>query len=246
MDKLLKLIPLMLLLFFAGCSSKNDDEEPEVLSTTLNMMNEANGKTLFEETQYYLDQFNIFVSESRDWCFVDAGSTSLSNTKWQADLTNILFGAVVQYKHCYHFFEADLLRRFPSGKTAVLAGSVSYKLWVDEPITEGNTTKGAVVKFVKTIVSTNALPAKGSMIGEMNNEVGNKIVCSVPEGAECTFGYYPPASKSDFNVQVNGGKLTIELKSWEDFFEGGDYIDYEIYLRHGNLWTPVFFRVHRR
>ena len=94
-------------------------------------------------------------------------------------------------------------------------------------------------------MSTNALPAKGSVIGEMNNEVGNKIVCSVPEGAECTFGYYPPASKSDFNVQVNGGKLTIELKSWEDFFEGGDYIDYEIYLRHGNLWTPVFFRVHR-
>ena len=148
MDKLLKLMPLMLLLFLAGCSSKNDDEEPEVHSTTLNMMNEANGKTFFEETQYYLDQFNIFVSESRDWCFVDAGSTSLSNTKWQADLTNILFGAVVQYKHCYHFFEADLLRRFPSGKTAVLAGSVSYKLWVDEPITEGNTTKGAVVKFV--------------------------------------------------------------------------------------------------
>ena len=63
MDKLLKLMPLMLLLFLAGCSSKNDDEESEVFSTTLNMMNEANGKTHFEGTQYYIDKSNKFVSE---------------------------------------------------------------------------------------------------------------------------------------------------------------------------------------
>jgi hypothetical protein len=81
------------------------------------------------------------------------------------------------------------------------------------------------------------------VIGEMNNEVGKKIVCSVPEGAECTLGYYPTDRRSDFNVQVNGGKLTIELKSLEDDFEGGSYIDYEIYIRHGTLWTAVYFRV---
>ena len=245
MDKLLKLMPLMLLLFLAGCSSKNEDEESEVFSTTLNMMNEANGKTLFEGTQYYIDKSNNFVSESRDWCLVDAGSTSLSNKKWQADPANRVFAAAVQYKHCYHFFETARLRFFPSGKCAVLVGSVFYKLWVDDPITEGNTTKGAVVKFVKTIVSTNALPAKESVIGEMHNGVGNKIEYSVPEGAECTFGYYPTDRRSDFNIQVNGGKLTIELKSWKDDFEGTSYIDYEIYIRHGTLWTPVFFRVKR-
>ena len=85
-----------------------------------------------------------------------------------------MFATAVQYKHCYHFFEAARLRFFPSRKCSVLVGSVFYKLWVDEPITEGNTTKDAVVKFVKNIASTNALPAKESVIGEMHNGVGNK------------------------------------------------------------------------
>lgn len=246
MEKTMNLLPLMLLLLFASCSNKCDDEEPEVFSTTLNMMNEANGKTYFEGTQYYIDKANNFVSGSRDWCIVDAGNTSLSNTKWQADPANRVFSAAVQYKHCYHFFETDRLRFFPSGKCAVLQGSVFYKLWVDEPITADGVTKGAVVKFVKTVASSNAIPAKGSMIGEMNYyNQGDKIVFSVPEGVECTRGYYPTDSKSEFNIEVNGGKLTIELKSWKDDFEREDYIDYEIYIRYGTLWTPVFFRVKR-
>ena len=241
MDKLLKLMPLMLLLFLAGCSSKNDDEESEVFSTTLNMMNEDNGKTLFEDTGYYIDNVGNFTSEYGYWCIVDAGNTSLSNTKWQADLENRVRTAAVQYNHSYHFFRNADLIEFPSGTFAVPLETDFYKLRVEEPIKENGVTKGAVVKFVKSKVSSRTLPAKGSVIGSMVNAADSKIEIPVPKGAEYCEGEKIKSIGNIFDIQINDGKLIIKPNYWSDGSSRRE--EFDLYIRQGSICTKVLFYV---
>ena len=241
MDKLLKLMPLMLLLFLAGCSSKNDDEESEVFSTTLNMMNEDNGKTIFERTGYYIDNAGNFTSEYGYWCIVDAGNTSLSNTKWQADLENRVRTAAVQYNHSYHFFRNADLIEFPSGTFAVPLETDFYKLRVEEPIKENGVTKGAVVKFVKSKVSSRTLPAKGSVIGSMVNAADSKIEIPVPKGAEYCEGEKIKSIGNIFDNQINDGKLIIKPNYWSDGSSRRE--EFDLYIRQGSICTKVLFYV---
>ena len=116
-----------------------------------------------------------------------------------------------------------------------------YKLRVEEPIKENGVTKGAVVKFVKSKVSSRTLPAKGSVIGSMVNAADSKIEIPVPKGAEYCEGEKIKSIGNIFDIQINDGKLIIKPNYWSDGSSRRE--EFDLYIRQGSICTKVLFYV---
>lgn len=235
-----KIVSLIVILCLTGCGG-NDVKDDETLGfTTINMMNELNGKTYLDNTGIYINKTNNFTSQS--WYIVDVDSrVKVIKKDTQYDLGNLTYLAAVQYKHWFEAYNPYDIIKFPSGKNAICCGAIFYKFYPVSSIQEDGIIKGAVVKYSKLTANSEILPPKETSIGKMTKPYDN-IEYKIPENTEFLASDYLKAELKYFDIQLKDGKLKIRLKKYVDKQEG-PYGDYIIYLRYGTIYTSLVFHV---
>ncbi len=229
MYKYLKYSYILFLLCLVSCSSDDTDEFQDAV--TLNVMNEVNGKTIIGNSDVFLNKNNNFQSES--WYIAPAGTL---DKEIQPDLVSLIREAAAEPNHLYCLYDPESLMTFPSGKQAIFVGSAYYKLLVESNISSNESIQGAKVKYKSMIVSDNKLPAKNTMIGSMLN-VGDEISYNVGNATE--YAYY---HSKYFYISLSNGVLKIIQKDPINKING-PYGDYDIFIRSGNVFTSLVFKV---
>lgn len=222
---------------FVNCSD-DDFKDPDD-TITLNMLNEANGKTLLGVSDVYINNSNNFKTYS---CYLaDVGEIGGLGANVPLQLNKLSQEVAVVPGHLYQIYDEDVFHDFPSGNRAVLLSTGYYKMYVVSPITNDNGTTGATVKYALTYPEAGELPPYEKLIGNINY-VGDSIEYTLPKDAEYVFNDYLDGEKDAFDIQLTDGKLTITLlKSIDKTY--GPYGTYGMYIRSGSVFTFIEFNV---
>lgn len=234
MYKYSKYIFILFLLCVVSCSSDDTDEFQDAV--TLNVMNEVNGKTIIGNSDVFLNKNNNFQSES--WYIAPAGTL---DKETQPDLISLIREAAAEQNHLYCLYNSGSFITFPSGEKAIYLGSEYYKLVVESNISSNELIQGIKVKYKSIIVSSNKLPAKDTMIGNMS-DAGDKISYNVGNVIEYALGEALSYNRDCFEIGLDSGVLTIIQKKPIDKIHG-PYGNYKIFIRSGNVFTSLVFKV---
>lgn len=224
---------LLVVTAFSVLSCSDDDNMHDVPDPTmLNMLNEANGRTILGNSDVYINKANNFKTNS---CLI----ATLGETKGiGADVSPRVGDGLVQEtavlpNHLYQVFDRETLRDFPSGKRAVMLGPSYYQVYIKSVITKEDETIGALVQFAPLYPDPQGLPEYGSTIGEVRSG-GDVVEKQFPSDAEF---YYPDVD--GIEVTTAGGKLTVTVYYWDR----NDQDNYPIYIRRGNVYTQVLVKM---
>lgn len=234
MKKNLLLRLLFVVMLFSVISCSDDDDSVDLQNiTTLNMLNEDNGRTRLGNSDIYITDENNFSTSS---CLLVelGGASGIGKVVPPKVGDGLVRKAAVLPGYLYQAFDEETIKEFPSGTVAVIVGANYYQFYVESAIMKdvSNTgtavNVGAVVKYASVYPDPQDLPEYGSVIGEVNNDNAGVVVQfagDVEYAYQDTYG---------FNVTVDGGKLTAT------YIEG--FGDYPIYIRKGNVYTKVLIR----
>lgn len=221
--------------FITSCDKEEHIEDPAD-TVTLNMRNEANGKTMLGTSGVYINDANNFDSDRRS-LIADCGSAAGIGVGVEPMLNNLVYEVAATPGHIYQVFDNDAIKKFPSGMRATQIGATYYKVYVVSPITADNKTTGAILKYVSEYPEDAKLPQRGDHIGEMNYHDGT-VEMNFPEGAEYEFN----GKKSYFEFVTKDGKLVVKLLKEPNSFDG-PYGQYVVYIRLGTVYSYVVFEV---
>lgn len=235
-----QLFRLMLVVMLFSVVSCSDDDDSRNLTdiTTLNMLNEQNGRTTLGNSDVYINKANNFRTNS---CVIaELGkSKDIGSAVTPKVGEGLAREVAVVSSHLYQAFDEDAVRSFPSGEWAVAVGAIYYQFYVESLITEGEGTVGATVKFAPVTPPSNELPDYGHLFGEVNWS-GDEASIQLPNDAE--FFYYSDISEA-FDVTTDRGKLTMKLiqaPSYNNYISKGDY---NIFVRRGKVYTKIVVRI---
>lgn len=220
------------LVFMASCD-KDDVSDPSD-AVTLNMLNEANGKTLLGGSGVYINKANNFFSPSESSLIADLGSSKGIGQNFAPQLTNLVLETAVTPGHSYQIFDNESLAEFPSGTIAIRLNDTYYRVYAVSNLTASGNITGAVVKYVAVNAEGKGLPAYEQELGTLHN-LGESVEVAIPKGAE----YYCESSRKPYELSVINGKLVFKLVSGWDESNGS----YRIYIRSGSVYTVVIVRV---
>lgn len=235
-------LPLLLAAFVGGALSCSDDDkvpgDPEG-AVTVNMMDEANGKTLLDDSGIYIDRAQNFVTG--DDCVLFAlgkvGGLGAVAPKSLETSTTI---AAVESGHGYVAVRPGTLRSFPSGKMAMPIGrqDVNYlKIYVVSPLTAEGKTVGAAVRYAAAVPESYKLPEYGSTVLRIDDSnydhLGQEVALPLPAG-DVEYVFYN--GNYAIECEQRGGKLIFRLEDWFDN-------QFELYLRSRESYTRVYVDV---
>lgn len=138
MNQLFRLMLVVILFSVVSCS---DDDNSQNLTdiTTLNMLNEQNGRTTLGNSDVYINKANNFRTNS---CVIaELGkSKDIGSAVTPKVGEGLAREVAVVSNHLYQAFDEDAVRSFPSGEWAAAVGAVYYQFYVESFITEGEAT----------------------------------------------------------------------------------------------------------
>ena len=216
---------------FTSCDDDDEPGDPQG-STTLNMLNEDNGKTALGNSDVYIDRAYNFYGYS---CQIGSvgRKAGLGSIPSSVELSGLNTKVAVEPGCGYQMFRNAAIRQFPSGKNALNITADYYNVYVVSQIKKEEDVTGSVVKFALMDVSDDGLPEYNSSIGELRS-IGSEIVVDLPSAdfeIETDEGY----NLIDF--QKNGKQLIVKLQEFR-------YRDnFGIYIRMNNKYTYVYGQV---
>lgn len=116
---------------FGACSKDDGAKGDPAGSTSLNMMNESNGRTLLGSSDVYVDDAGNFVCSSSVIAYVGRVG-GLNGVAMRFD--NLVRSAAVDVGGGYLVYDGESLHEFPSGHVALAAGATFYRMRVESEI----------------------------------------------------------------------------------------------------------------
>ena len=228
-------------LTFTAVSCSDDDKTPSDPEGTvaLNMLNESNGKTQLDDSGIYIDKAYNFVGNGNCAIFALGKSSGLGALDIKS-FDNPASQAAVQAGHGYAAVRPAALMEFPSGKLALPIDNnrVNYlKFYVVSPITEGDKTIGAAIKYATAQPETYGLPEYGTTVLTINESDYEHL------GQEVTLKL--PADDLEYHLLSNDYKIFAEKRGRKLVFWVEDWFDqkFELYLRIRGSYTKVYVDV---
>ena len=118
---------------FGACSKDDGAKGDPAGSTSLNMMNESNGRTLLGSSDVYVDDAGNFVCSS------------------SVRFDNLVRSTAVDVGGGYLVYDGESLHEFPSGHIALAAGTTYYRMRVQSIITGENAAGKQEMTGVKVV-----------------------------------------------------------------------------------------------
>lgn len=235
-------LPLFLAALVSGTFSCSDDDkvpgDPEG-TVTLNMLDEQNGKTLLDDLGIYIDKAQNFVCGNNCVLFA-LGKVGGLGAVAPKSLETAASMAAVQAGHGYVAVRPGALMSFPSGKQAMPIGNreVNYlKIYVVSPLSEGDKTIGAAVKYAAAVPETYKLPEYGSTVLRIDDSnydhLEQKVSLSLP-GGDTEYDFIDDGY--GIRCEREGGKLMFWLEDWFSH-------KFDLYLRTQGSYTKVYVDV---
>ncbi len=157
----------LLLVSAVACSKDDDGFDPEG-TVTLNMLDADNGRTLLGDMNVWIDNAMNFTCA---YCrMAEIGPVGGLSAIDRPVMTNLASKAAVREGYGYAVYHVGDILRFPSGESALLAGSDYYRMKVESVITRDGAdprskeTVGASVKYAVATADTYSLPAPGMAV----------------------------------------------------------------------------------
>lgn len=222
---------LFSLVCFTSCN-KNDDVPPLFPSgtVTLNMQNEANGRTSIEGTSVYINKANNFFS--RNEYIFDEGVASGIGREREGDIKNLVGELGVIPGHVYQIYNSLHMTRFPSGNWAGTSQMSYVRLYVDSFIKDKNDVSiGAVVKYISLVMPNKPDVILGDAHIQFHPDRSVSYAYQLPKGAECMWANFLNAH---FDINIEGNTLKIQRKPL--VYEKGSF---GIKVREGNVYYNV-------
>lgn len=244
MNTLLKPLLLLLSVSFAFCSKEDKIPADPAGTVLLNMYDEANGKTLLDDSDIYINASGNFVSPASCQLFMLGPVSGLGAVR-VSELNNAASEVAVAGGYGYVAVRSAAVRRFPSHCTALSLDPESnanyLRFYVMGPIeTEGRGKIGAVVKFVTERPQSYWLPAWGSTPYEIDyssKSLGEEISVAMPsDNFEVEFN-----GNGVLSCEKRGRKLVFVLHDWPSYGDGS--VSYLLRLRVGESYTEVQVRL---
>lgn len=219
----------------ASCSDDDDSVDLQNI-TTLNMLNEDNGRTWLGNSDIYITDENNFSTSS---CLLVelGGASGIGKVVPPRVGDGLVRKAAVLPGYLYQAFDEETIKEFPSGKVAVMVGAAYYQFYVESAImkdvsnTGTSVNVGAVVKYASLYPDSQDLPEYGKTVAEISSS-DNVVEMQFPDDVE--FDYQ---TDDMFDVQIDGGKLTVTCNY--TYYRK----DYPIYVRRENVFTGVIIRI---
>ena len=222
---------------FLVTSCSDDDDSVDLQNiTTLNMLNEDNGRTWLGNSDIYITDENNFSTSS---CLLVelGGASGIGKVVPPKVGDGLVRKAAVLPGYLYQAFDEETIREFPSGALAVIVGAAYYQFYVESEIMKdiSNTgtavNVGAVVKYASVYPDPQDLPEYGKTVVDVTSS-DNVVEMQFPADVEF---YYQ--SDDTFDVQTESGKLTVTC-NYTSYRR-----EYPIYVRRGNVFTDVIIRI---
>lgn len=222
---------------FLVTSCSDDDDSVDLQNiTTLNMLNEDNGRTWLGNSDIYITDENNFSTSS---CLLVelGGASGIGKVVPPKVGDGLVRKAAVLPGYLYQAFDEETIREFPSGTLAVIVGGAYYQFYVESEIMKdiSNTgtavNVGAVVKYASVYPDPQDLPEYGKTVVDVTSS-DNVVEMQFPADVEF---YYQ--SDDMFDVQTESGKLTVTC-NYTSYRR-----EYPIYVRRGNVFTDVIIRI---
>ena len=228
-------------LAFGAVSCSDDDKVPGDPEGTvsLNMMNESNGKTLLGDSGIYIDKAQNFVTDGDCYLFAlgKAGGLGAAQVK---SLENPVPQAAVQAGYAYAAYRPGAMLIFHSGKLALPIGDsrVNYiKFYVVSPLSEGDKTVGAAIKYAVVRPETHGLPEYGSTVLRIDrsnyDHLEQEVSLTLPSD-DCEYDFLDDGY--GIRCEQRGRKLFFRLEDWFAH-------QFELYLRIRESYTKVYVDV---
>lgn len=229
---------LLLVVMMFGVVSCSDDIEVDLSDLiTLDMTNEDNGKTILGKSDVYINKVNNFKTDS---CLISVlgKNKGLGSVIYPQVGKGMVQETEVIPNHLYQVFDEDDVMSFPSGEWAVAVDAVYYQMYVESLITEGDKTIGANVQYIPVTPEPNGLPYYGYEFTKFSSTIKSAIVY-IQEDAEIIYGN---DLSEVFTISIIDGYITLTLKE-DPTEENGLRGDYDVYARHGNVYTKMIITV---
>lgn len=229
---------LLTVISFSAISCSDDDNNSADLEniTTLNMLNDDNGRTRLGNSDIYITDENNFSTSS--CLLVELGGTNgIGKVVPPKVGDGLVRKAAVLPGYLYQAFDEETVMEFPSGKRAVMVSSSYYQFYVESTIMKDVSNAGtpvnvgAVVKYASVYPDLQDLPEYGKMIVDLT--YSNSLV-EMQFPADVEFYYRP---NDTFDVQTEAGKLTVAANTLSY------KIEYPIYIRRNNVFTEIIIRI---
>lgn len=228
---------LLVVMMVSAISCSDDDNAPDLENiTTLNMLNDDNGRTRLGNSDIYINNENNFSTNS---CYlVELGGASGIGKVVPPKVGNGLVRKTsVTAGWLYQAFDDETIMQFPSKAIAMIVDAAYYQFYVESyimkeiPNTTTSENVGAVVKYSMVYPDPQDLPGFGETVLDISNENGI-VEMTFPKDVEFAYD-----ENERFVVETDGGHLKVTcLYRYER-------IDYPIYVRRGNVFTDVIVRI---
>lgn len=229
---------VLIVILTTGCK-EDKIFEPEG-AITLNMLNEANGKTILANSNVYINNSNNFYTSVN--FLSEVGNVSNLGEKLTPQIHNLSREVAVIPGKAYQIFHSNSLIEFSSGNRAILKDQGYYQVLVKSLIHENEKQVGAVVTYALVFPDGRSLPKTDYDLGKFNFQ-GDELTLHVGKSVECELApkNYEDVS-SVFDLSVSGETMTVKLKKQPNAVSG-PYGDYYVYIRLNNVCVRVHMLV---
>lgn len=217
---------------FGSCSKDDGAKGDPAGSTSLNMMNESNGRTLLGASDVYVDDAGNFVCYSSVMAYVGRVG-GLNGVSVRFD--NLVRKSAVDVGGGYLIYDNESVREFPSGHFALAAGTTFYRMRVESEIMGEDAVTG---KNVMT----------GAKVVYYADRAGNAGILPEPFDREYNLGgrYGTMLEQQDAEMLDRADEIATTSGVVVERDANGDWIvsvegkyDGYIYVRIGDLWSAI-------
>lgn len=229
---------LLLVVMLIGSVSCSDDIDVDLRDVVkLNVANEDNGKTLFGNSDVYINKANNFKTDT--FLIAPLGKTKgIGSVIYPQAMEGMVHETEVIPNHLYQVFDEDDVMGFPSGEWAVAVDAVYYQMYVESLITEGDKTTGAKVQYIPVTPYSYSLSYNGYPITRFSSSIR---VVEIGFQRDAEFFYYDDILEV-FDVTIINGSIILRLKE-DPTEENGFRGNYAIYVRQGYVYTKKIVTV---
>lgn len=219
----LRMASAAVLIMSAVACGKEDNSDPAG-TISLNMMDEANGKTLLGNSDVYIDDSYNFYGPS---CSISGLGKKNGLKNASPALDGTAPRVAVEQGKAYQIFLSAAIRKFPSGESALNITGDYYNVYAVSQIKQNDVVTGANVKFVLSDVPGYGLPEYNKNIGSFNHydyPDGYEIILPLPTS---DFEVEPVFASSNYytlEYEKSGKNLIIRLVDYKSSDVFGFYI----------------------
>lgn len=236
----------LLAVLSSACGS---DDEPQVTQSTMKDVN--HGKTMFAGTDIYLDEEQILICPSKDYCISLCKSKELESIDAQQVNMSMNHMMKVAVGNVYAINKTDRIRNFKSGKCGLEVGAPITYVKVTEFIKEKDKVIGFHYQTKSSTAERGNLPAWDTTYRcqKMDEDSWN-VTLDLAYGA-----YEITMFDDDYNFKTTNAErnnINLEINHrWVKEDHSNDYeqrllveytLDSHIYIRYGGVCTRAIVR----